>query len=242
MPLKNPFEVVGDSIKFYNKEKNGDAFNYAILGNEELLVAAVADGVSQQPCDWKASAVTIDVILSNFKANPLLPIEDRMKAAVKNANSEVYNTIGTCKNMHTTLSLIVWKYTSNRAYICSIGDSRIYQLASEKIQCITRDDAFVQRRDIYTSYGKRSINSSTLTNVIGRSNINIGIRTIDFQSGELLLIASDGFYEARKSSFENDMRALIKTSNLPLTFSKLIDKYELSAKDDMTAILIKNQN
>jgi len=69
--------------------------------------------------------------------------------------------------------------------------------------------------------------------------VKIRVQKVEYELGDTIILASDGFYEARKSSFESDLIALSESANLKNDFDELFTKYELSARDDMTAIAFR---
>ncbi len=235
------FEIKGNSIKYFEKERNGDHFKIKDLQNENILIAIVADGVSQQPCDWYASELACDKFINFFEANTEFELVTRTKDSIIKTNQILCEVEGDCENLHTTVSLMVWDYNNNVCLISNIGDSRIYKANNKELDQLTIDDSISKTKEIVTSIGRRTITVSSLTNVIGMSNPKVNIKTIEFKSGEVIILASDGYYDARKSSFKNDMLELGNLDSIETSFTEYFSKYELSAKDDMTAIIVLNK-
>ena len=71
--------------------------------------------------------------------------------------------------------------------------------------------------------------------------VEIFINGGNFNKGDLLLLASDGFYNARKSSYEKNIIELSGSEDLKSDFNKLISKFEILADDDMTALVIRKK-
>ena len=234
------YQIIGESLKYYSKEKNGDHFLFEDLCDESILIAIVADGVSQQPCDWFASQTCCQTIIANFKNNRQLEYVERIKESVIQTNEAINAIEDRCSRMSTTLTALVWQYVSNKCFIVNIGDSRVYRIRDEYLQQLTKDDAIIRKREVMTSAGRRLIDQSQLTNVLGMptQSLKITIERIDFLINDLLILSTDGFYDARKS-FNTDIVKLARASNLLAEFKEKFDNFSLLANDDMTAIVIK---
>lgn len=232
-------EIISKTLKFINKEKNGDHFIHELL-DEHVLIAAVADGVSQQPCDWKASQVACEQLLEQFKILEGLPLDDRLRESIIHANDSVIAEESDCRKMSTTLSAVCLDMKGNQAYWGNIGDSRIYQVRSSEILQLTNDDTLKRTKTILTSVGRRNVDASILTKSLGMetSFLDIQIHPLSTEPGDLLVLATDGFYSARLT-FEQNMIALSNSGELQSDFNTTFKKYGLLAGDDMTALVIR---
>ena len=143
-------------------------------------------------------------------------------------NEKVNEVEGDCQSMCSTFSLIVWKYVSNECFIVNIGDSRIYKVYDDNIVQLSRDDSIK--------------GTSIVTNVIGMASPKIIVERISFLENESIFLASDGFYNARMSSFVNDIVQVCRNEDLNIGLNQLFSKYDINAQDDMTALIIKNRN
>lgn len=241
MQLNVPFEIIGDTLKYFEKNKNGDFFKYKIIGKKSLLIAVLADGISKPPCDWYVSQLVCNNFISIFLESETQDLELRIKEAVHATNDVVLNEVGICENLRSTMSLVVWDYATEKANIVSIGDSRIYHVSGNQVICTTVDDAIKRKQEVHSRSGTRTIEMSSLTNVIGIPDLKVFVRQIHFKASDMLVFASDGFYNAKIGDmFERDMIQLGSEPFLHHRFSELFDRYEQSTKDDMTALLIKN--
>jgi len=236
------YEIVGNSLKYFKKDKNGDNFYFGEIKSEKIVIAIVADGVSKQPCDWLASDLFCSKFVEFFNQEVTSDLKDRIYKTIVTVNQLIVSTEGQCKNMRTTLSLLIWKYDTNDCYISNVGDSRIYKCENGKVEQITIDDAIKSSKTILNQAGKRMFETSSLTNTIGSASLKIKIEKIDFKKGTTLILATDGFYDAKKISYLTDMLELSKAQKLDLAFNKIFSKYDWSAKDDMTAVVIRNND
>ncbi|MDW3190731.1 MAG: protein phosphatase 2C domain-containing protein [Cytophagales bacterium] len=232
-------EIASISQKFINKEKNGDYCIHQVI-NDQIFIAAVADGVSNQPCDWKASQVACEELRLQFTKMVDLSLSERLKQSVIKANEKVINESGVCANMSATLSVMCLNLTDHQGYFANVGDSRIYCTRNNQLQQLTTDDSIKRTKTIITEIGGRTVDASVLSKSLGmdHSTINIEIHPIQTEPGDLNILATDGFYSARVT-FSNNMIQLSNSKSLQQDFESIAKKYLLLAGDDMTAIAFR---
>lgn len=232
------WEACGHSITCYEKERNGDHLLLEDIKDEKILVAVVADGITNRPCDWLASELACKRFFEFFIKSDSLPIMERIKEGIKHANNNLLSVEDKCRGLASTLVLAVWEYEREEFCFANLGDSRLYWISNNgSILQITRDDSVITKRNVHTSLGIRNI--STLANHMRREFPDIQVYEKNLSKGDLLLLASDGFYNARRSSFEKNLTDLNLSVNLRQDFENLVNKYEISASDDMSAIIIR---
>ena len=236
------YEIAGKSLKYFEKEKNGDSWYYEDIKSEKLLIAMVADGVSQQPCDWMASNLSCNEFMDNFKNSNLEDIPLRIKESIIAANKTLTGTEGKCKNLCSTFTLLIWNYDKNIFFTLNIGDSRIFRCRNQSIEQITTDDSLKRTKEIVTSIGRRTVDASVLTRFMGMQTTGLEpvVHQLKIARGDLLILSTDGFYNAR-IAFKNDMIKLSSAEILQQNFEEVFNRYSLLAKDDMTVIMIKVQ-
>ena len=105
MYLSFMIEIASTTHKFINKDQNGDYCIHEII-NDHILLAAVADGVSNQPCDWKASQIACETLIAQFTLLSKYSLNERLKKSVIKANEKVIEEEGICHKMSTTLSAV----------------------------------------------------------------------------------------------------------------------------------------
>ncbi len=231
------WEAHGNSIMCFNKERNGDHFLLKDLKDKNILIAILADGISNRPCDWFASEIACSKFTDYFSENISTSIEKRIKESVWHANKALLSEMDKCQGLATTFSVVIWEYFKMNLHFVNIGDSRIFKISSGKILQLSIDDSIISNRNVLTPSGRKDLKS--LTNYLGKEYPDIEIHQGILDEGELLLLASDGFYDARKSTFDRDMVGLSRSGELQGDFNKLISKYEILAHDDMTALVIR---
>src|SRR5262249_55455317 len=91
-----------------------------------------------------------------------------------------------------TLAMLVWP----RAYLIHVGDSRAYFLRRGRLQQITRDQtigAFMVDVGAWTdTQAARAVTASSLSSAIGGSELTPSVGLIDFETGDVLLLCTDG--------------------------------------------------
>lgn len=238
--LKNSdWEAYGQSIMYFEKEKNGDHLLLEDIETEKILIGIVADGISNLPCDWLASELTCKKFFEFFIKCNSLPIKERIKESVNLTNNNLLSIADNSKGLASTLSLIVWEYELQHFYFVNIGDSRIYNIFNGKMNCLTRDDSIKRTRFVQISGEIQTRDYAPMTNYMGEHLPEILVHEGKIRKGEMLLLASDGFYEVRKSSFENRLIELSKAEDLHSDFDELFSKFAILPVDDMTALLIR---
>lgn len=240
--MTDSFEVQGYTIPNGGKEKNGDSYAFEYIENEGLLVAVVADGVSRQPCDWLASETVCKNLVQTFKtlANQT-DVKVRLKESIFQANKKLIATEGKCAKMASTLSVVILDTNHNCFYFSNIGDSRIFRLTKGNFSTLTRDDSVVTKEKVYANGGVRITDKHTLTKAMGQENITVEVIEEPISKGEIIILATDGFYEARKASFNTIMEQFEKSGSFEENFKNTIDKLEILRGDDLTAVMIKKK-
>lgn len=237
---QEPFRILGYTTANFGKEKNGDSFLFEELAAEELLIAVVADGVSQQPCDWLASATSCRAVIDYFTQNEAEPdLGRRLLHSIRQASQEVAQAEGQCQRMASTLSVVVCRQTGDCCY-ANVGDSRIYSLYQGSLTQLTKDDVTLRREQVRTSAGLRIIDQPVLTQVMGQDRLALDVKSTTIRPGEILVLATDGFYEARKATFPRLMSEFAESDDFEAGFAALIGKLEIMRGDDLTAIALRS--
>ena len=240
--MKDYYKIYGYTISNVGKEKNGDCYIYEFIEAENVLIAVVADGVSKQPCDWFASELTCAKLIEYFKRNVENDdIKIRLKESILQVNEDVINTEGNCRRMASTLSVIVWQTQKDYLTYVNIGDSRIYSSFEGKLELLTQDDATIIKERVLMHGGLRVINKSILNKVIGQPNITFKVAEKDFKEDEIIILATDGFYDARKAIFHQTIAELSLNNDLDEGFHSIIKKFEVLRGDDFTTIMVRRE-
>jgi len=125
--MKVSFDVAKNSLQNPNKLKNGDYCQSHFLTDENILIVVLCDGVGSNACDWKASKIGCEFFIENFKNGNPSNITQRITQAIEAVNQEILLEVGSCENMKSTFTTVVWEFDANKFHYVSIGDSRIYE-------------------------------------------------------------------------------------------------------------------
>ena len=190
---------------------NQDSFAITTIA-EEAILAVVCDGMGGAVGGKIASTLAVEEFTSYVKEkiqsflsisfdkhdDDEAIIEGIMKQAVAQANSAVYNyakdsidLIG----MGTTLVAVL--VIGKEAYICNIGDSRLYHLTSHSMKQVTTDHSYVQMLidngllapELAAAHPDRNV----ITRAIGtRALVTSESFRLTLSDNETLMLCSDG--------------------------------------------------
>lgn len=199
MPDTENFEIFGITEKYQNKEQtqNGDHILYRVIPEENLVVALLADGVSNSPCDFLSSRTACETFMQDFLAASKSDLEERIFHAMQEAHYAVLNH-EEHHGMLCAFAAVVWRIGEDDFNFINIGDTRIYKVSEETPEQITEDDADTVRlrrgSQTATNGSGQILTRRVITNAVGATTCRITVRKGLWQEGELIILASDGFY------------------------------------------------
>ncbi|MFN8448367.1 MAG: PP2C family serine/threonine-protein phosphatase [Anaerolineae bacterium] len=209
----------------------------------------VADGMGGHHDGEKASALTARIVASQVMTTILAPhmagdtenqppITEALTSAIEKANAEVIKQVpdgGT-----TVTSAIV---IGDLAYIAHVGDSRIYLLAKDHLEQLTRDHSLVQRLieldQLTPAEAAEHPNKNMLYRALGQNEaIEVDTLTRRLPPKSRLLLCSDGLWNQVD---DKEMVDIIKqTPNPQEACNKLValaNKH--GGVDNVTVILLQ---
>lgn len=243
------YQILAKSIKNRKDEsmKNGDFFLHKLIENENLLFAALSDGVGSTNCYWVASKIICENTLEHFLNYDFSDksISSRLLYSIEKANEDILNySESSCSGMLATLCIAVWDMESNKIYYAYAGDSRIYIYnENEEFIQLTKDQKETIR---LTQNGKPVFINGTLatrnmiTNAVGQENPVIEVFEKDFKEGESLFMTSDGFYEA--SDIDSEIPELLKSNDIENDFNSMMEWVRGKNVDDATVLLLRRND
>jgi protein phosphatase len=184
-----------------------------ILIDAQRGLFAVADGMGGEHCGELAAEMAIryvdEYLLETANGSGNHPntcdssdtsTHDRVVGAIRHANQKVWEMSQAqeeCAGMGTTISVVL--VSSESIVIGNIGDSRVYLFRDDKLQRLTRDDTLIST---LIDEGKISLEKAkahplrnVVTLAVGRSKeINVQMIQMQMQSGDQLLLSSDGLH------------------------------------------------
>ncbi len=235
------FQIAGITEKFCQKDRNGDYILYHVVDAENLVVVLLADGVSNSPCDWLSSRMACENFMQEFHAQPIASLEERIFHAMQEAHYAVLNHVEH-HGMLCAFAAVVWRIGEDTVHYINIGDTRIYHIRGEVSEQITEDEAdvvFLRRgTKIATDGSGHPLTRRVITNAVGSITCKITAQSGSWAKGDLLVLASDGFYniydiieDVRMSVSQNAelSRAVVKV------WGRNMDNFE----DDNSVIVLK---
>ena len=221
------------------------------------VVLAVADGVGGMGGGDVASAAAIAAVLEECRREIGPDPEDLLQRCFHAANDRVRQLATENfqhSNMASTLVAIIVR--EGVAWVASLGDSRAYLLAGDKLEQLTADDSWVAEQVRARLLTEEQAQTSPQRNVITRG---IGVevapavatKRISLPGGGALLLCSDGLHGVvpkdrireilRSGSPENVCQALIDAANEaggPDNIGVVVYRVELSTDDTEEITLI----
>ena len=232
------------------REKNEDAM-YA-SEDKDLPLYIVADGMGGHNAGDIASNMAVDIIKEKFLSDKeSLNSPRKIKKFIKNvlieANEIIYeksvNELN-CEGMGTTV--VLGYYYDNKVYIGHVGDSRVYIIRNNNMAQITEDHTLVneliKKGSITESQALNHPQRNIITQALGTSiDIEIDLDTVEFTSGDLLLLCTDGLYNMLEEKII--LETLTKSRCLDEGTRTLVNMAnENGGMDNITIIIIKLDN
>ncbi|MBE7516123.1 MAG: DUF1810 family protein [Chloracidobacterium sp.] len=239
LPESAGFMVFAKRVTKSGKEKCGDSFVVEVLEQENMLVLAVADGVSSSPCDWKASETACEAVLEKFKKSSG-SVALRMTTAAEKAHSSVRQIDGKCSGSITSLTFVVWDTTESQINVLNVGDSRVYIGPDTGLEPVTRDDVLpvvLKRNGEVVLQAGVPVFMRGVTRSLGQmESLEFLVETHPFRSSDILLLVSDGV--TKNEAFTSKIPSIFSSSDIERGLSNLVIENSQRNKDDATLIAV----
>jgi serine/threonine protein phosphatase PrpC len=228
-----------------------------LLVPSEMPLAVVSDGMGGHACGEVASRIAVETLDRYYKESaedapatwpfrmPQLHVErDRMSAAIKLANTLIYDTGANDpgkKGMGCTIDAIY--FHQGRYYIGHVGDSRVYRIRGKQISQLTEDHSLLNDYKRMKEMSGEELESFPHKNVVVRAlglapHVFVDILVEEYQKGDIYLLCSDGLSgmledEAmlsiitRFESVDTASRTLVQQAN------------EAGGVDNITAVIVR---
>jgi PPM family protein phosphatase len=190
---------VGLSDKGMVRSANQDAYHIDPDGRFFI----VADGMGGHAGGEEASRIAIETthsfLSTHWESEP--DVKNLMTQALIAANDAIVadqEQNAARADMGTTIVMILFK--DDVAWSAHVGDSRLYRMRGEKLDLITEDDTWVARAmklgQLTGEEAKVHPLRHVLSHCLGRRDLRqINTQTQDIQSGDRILLCSDGLTE-----------------------------------------------
>jgi protein phosphatase len=186
------------------RDNNEDAISYAIHQELDVVWMLIADGMGGHNAGEVASAMLVDQIKYAWgkvsitkQASWLTWITEQLNTANLNILKQAKNTVGQ-QGMGTTGVLMVIE--NNKCHIGWVGDSRAYTLKNNNLVQETIDHTMLQelvnKGAISAETAKNANTKNLLSQAIGvREKIVIDTATIAIESGDTIMLSTDGLHD-----------------------------------------------
>jgi len=233
------------------RENNEDS----VLVDEELGLAAVADGMGGHSAGELASSMAVRMLKENIKsiarneaanktAEGHISPANILHFAATQANTSIYETSlrqSDKKGMGTTLSAVL--LGADKASIVHIGDSRVYLFREGKLVQLTNDHSLVMEQVRKGLMTKEEAEMSTMQNILTRAlgihkTMKIDVGEVTVRAGDVLLLCSDGLFKVVK---EPVIRSVLAASSSALLMCKMLVGHALQGggPDNVTVAVVK---
>lgn len=234
------------SNKGVRRANNEDA--YFVVPSENVYI--VADGVGGNKSGEIASRTAVSCIAEYVRENPIKKIkkETELKKyfmdCMDMANKRIYSlAFKHPQNRGMATTALVAYVAGNSAYIVNVGDSRAYICRDRKLSCITVDHTYVntllQQNIITQEEAETHDRKHMITRAVGGDAvIEPDFFRIDIQSGDILLLCTDGLY----NEVHEDIIAetLSRPESMQDIANELVDKANrCGGRDNITLVCLK---
>jgi len=225
------------------RDHNEDAW----FADEDRGIFIVADGLGGCAGGEVASRIIVERLPSLLDTAQSLPFQDasnsvgkainKLNGIVREAGRERLELSG----MGSTVVLAIVQ--SGKALIAHVGDSRIYLLRDDQLMRLTRDHSVIQDMldNGMVTPQEAAVHPSRaiVTQCIGTPGVvNPDIRRIDFQSGDKLLLCSDGLTNMLS---DQDIAAILaQQTGLDAISGDLIQAANnVGGEDNVTVVIVE---
>lgn len=231
----------------YKRKYNEDT----ILTHPDCSLFVVADGMGGHSAGDLASQYIINELLKlQLPSDNLQFSIEQIEATLSDVNHKIhsghlFNNKAINNQEIVAGSTIVIAYIVDNLCCCLwVGDSRLYIFRNNKLYQITKDHSLIQdmidRGQLTLEQAKCHPNANVITRAIGvDSSLKVDSNHFEIQSGDKLLLCSDGLY----NEISNDVIvACLQKKNTDHIANKLLGEVLLGdAADNISMIVIEKQ-
>ncbi len=245
MKLRTDLHIASATDKGAVRNFNEDS----IAVNQELGLIVLADGMGGYKAGDVASnmatSLIVDELQSKLGRGSLLYAEPQklIQEALEKTNQLIFRTAKAeekYQGMGTTVVLM--QFYDSRATIAHVGDSRLYRWRNGYFELLTRDHSLLQEQValgmISFTDARYSHNRNLVTRALGTdAEVDMEIREIDVQPGDLYLLCSDGLNDM-VDDFNIELAMNELQGNLPLMARQLVLMANDNGGHDNVSVII----
>ena len=229
------------------RKENQDNFQVFFPKSEEEqkfrgFLFVVADGMGGHLGGKTASQLAVNTICEKFKKSSERFPQKALKQSLKDANTAIFNSGAShadLRGMGSTCTALVLK--PEIAYVAQVGDSRAYKITPNGIRQLTHDHSIASEMErkgmLSAEEAARHPDRNILTRALGvSSKVRVDIFPVEFQTGEILLLCSDGLYNEVEPE---EIWQTVRDFDAETACQKLIAQATANGgRDNITAIII----
>lgn len=208
------------------REHNEDS--YGLLPAQGIAV--LADGMGGHNAGEVASQIAVSTIMTLLSQTQGLAAHERLETAIQAAQAAILEKAASAsryQGMGTTVVALLLE--DKQLQVAHVGDSRLYLLHKNQLQCLTRDHTlqqeFIDQGHYSAEEAREKVARHILTHALGLEQLKrIDNSTVPIHSGDRLLLCSDGLHDmvsadsiaailARGQSAEASCAALVELAN-----------------------------
>lgn len=226
--------------------------SYACIETPEGILAIVCDGMGGLEGGERASALAVRTLLEDYISGSIADIRKFLRNEVIRIDSMVTklcDSSGRPLGAGTTLAAV---YSDNGCMDwISVGDSKIYVIRNNTIQCIVREhnyrmmlnDMYMKGEITLEQYRGEEHKAEALISFLGIGNVSLmdeNEASLQLMQGDIILLCSDGLY---KSLSEQMILAIISDNyfDMQRAADELTDaalRYSAKGQDNTTVVIL----
>jgi serine/threonine protein phosphatase PrpC len=228
----------------------------SLLAAEEFGVFVVADGVGGRKAGELASAITVNTFQAyapTLKAavdayatapgrETRLAVLSQLDQACNAASRRVYESAASTGRQGMTTTLVAAAVGGGSAFLCHVGDSRIYLLRDGALKQITEDHSMINELIRTGTMTAEEANNTRYRNVITRAiglypTVRPDTMHLELLDGDRLLLCSDGLSDMIE---DDHMAQLLGGPKVPAAVDALLQAaLDGGGRDNITVVALE---
>lgn len=227
--------------------------SYACIETPLGCLAVVCDGMGGLEGGERASGLAVKTILEDYITQPIASIRDFLYDEVVKTDEMVYNISDEDgRQIGAGSTIVAVHIKDDRMHWVSVGDSKIYVIRNNTIQCIVREHNYrLTLNELYAAgkisleyYRAEESKAEALISFLGIGNvslIDISDQPLKLLQGDIVLLCSDGLY---KSLSDERILAIISDNyfDMQRAADELTDaalRYSGRGQDNTTVTIVR---
>lgn len=227
--------------------------SYACIETPLGCLSVVCDGMGGLEGGERASALAVKTIIEDYLTKPITGIRDFLYDEVIKTDEMVYKISDeTGRQIGAGSTIVAVHIKDDRMHWVSVGDSKIYVIRNNTIQCIVREHNYRLTLNELYSAGRISIEqyraeenkAEALISYLGMGNvslIDISDKPLQLVQGDIVLLCSDGLY---KSLSDDKILAIVSDNyfDMQRAADELTDaalRYSGRGQDNTTVAIVR---